>query len=112
MNAEHKGYNAGARDCLWQSYQEGKYAEFSTTAPTEEGDPITYRVRVVSANQIEVERYTTKDQFGDQKVVNWTCSSMEMMMPPAGKTAGAIARRSFTFGGCTGGDSAEVHIPW
>lgn len=112
INAEYQGYNADARDCLWQSYQGGKYAEFTTTAPAEEGNPITYRVRVVSSNQIDVELDTTKDRLGDQRITKWTCSTMEMISIPSGKIAGAIERRSFTFRGCTGGDSSEVHIPW
>lgn len=112
INAEHQGYNADARDCLWQSFQGGKYAEFTTTAPTEEGDLITYRVRVVTSNHIEVELDTTKDRLGDQKITKWTCTTMEMISPPSGKIAGAIKRRSFAFRGCTGGDSSEVHIPW
>lgn len=110
IDADHQGYRADLRDCLWESCRAGKPAEFVTTAHTVEGDPITYRVRMVSSSQIEVELDTTQDRFGDGQVVRWTCSGAEMSEFPAGKTVGGIDRQSFTFS--AGGDSDEVHIPW
>lgn len=112
IHANHQGYSVASRDCLWEAYSTGAQANFSTTAQTTEGDPITYRVSVISTNRVEVELDATKDRWGKQGVTTYTCKSMERHLLPAGKIKGAISPRVFTFGDCTGGDGGEVHIPW
>lgn len=112
IDTNHQGYSVTSRDCLWHAYSAGAQANFSTTAHTTEGDPITYRVRVISTNLVEVELNTTKDRLGKQGVTKYMCKSMERFLLPAGNIAGAISPRSLTFGDCTGGDAVEVHIPW
>lgn len=112
IDTNHQGYDVASRDCLWNAYSDGVSATFSTTAHTVEGDPITYTVRVIATNLIEVDLDATKDRFGNQNVTKYTCRVMDRHLMPAGKIRGAIERRVLTFRDCTGGDSAEVHIPW
>jgi hypothetical protein len=73
------GYDRAARECLWQAYQAGGGAVFTTTRPTIEGDPIVWHINVVSSDIIEVTIDNTADQFAaadDRKVATVTCTAM------------------------------------
>lgn len=61
--------NQAARACFWSAYQAGEPAEFASTLPTTEGDPITMIFRVLGPERVEIFVDTTQDSFG---VPGWT----------------------------------------
>lgn len=61
------GYDASARECLWQAYSEGRAASFTTTRVTTEGDPITTRVTVRPGQRVEVFYDSSLDTFSNER---------------------------------------------
>lgn len=92
------GYDRAARECLWQAYQAGGGAVFTTTRPTVEGDPIVWHINLISADVIEVTIDNTADKFAaaeDRKVTTVTCSAMAI-------TDDGQNDFAFEFSGCEG----------
>ena len=52
-----------ARECFWQAYRAQRPAEFVSTRPTTEGDPITTIYRVLGAGRVEIFIDSTQDRF-------------------------------------------------
>jgi hypothetical protein len=64
-------FNLPARRCFWDAYLEGRPAEFITTQPTIEGDPLTFVYRVLGQGQVEVFVDQTFDMSGPDPTSNW-----------------------------------------
>ena len=94
-NVHGQGRDAAARDCLWRSYTAGQTARFTTTATTVEGDPITYEVRVLAPDRIEV-TIDSADTFGARGRFRHTCTTMAREQSPSSDIAG------FRLGNCDG----------
>jgi len=77
-----EGKDAVARDCLWQAYQAGQPARFTTTALTVEGDPITFDVTVVGPGWITI-IVNSADKFGAQGTFHHRCGTMERQPAPS-----------------------------
>ncbi len=78
-----EGRDATARDCLWQAYQAGQPAQFTTTAITVEGDPITFAVTVVGPGWITI-IVNSADKFGVQGTFQHRCGLMERQPAQSG----------------------------
>ncbi len=78
-----EGKDAVARDCLWQAYQAGQPARFTTTAITVEGDPITFDITLVGPRWITV-TVTSADTFGMRGVFPHRCGMMERQPAQSG----------------------------
>jgi hypothetical protein len=57
------GFNIAGRRCLWDAYLGRRPAEFVSTRPTVEGDPITFIFRVLGDGRVEVFEDQTHDRF-------------------------------------------------
>jgi hypothetical protein len=108
-----KHHDSGARDCLWEAYQAGRPAEFTTVVHTVEGDPITYRIRNLGPNQVEL-FIDSRDRFGTRGQFTHSCRGMERTgrqdksVQP--KPSAGAEKYSFKLTGCAG-RSAEVYVP-
>jgi hypothetical protein len=69
-------WNVEARECFWGPYLQGTPAQFTSTRPTVEGDPITTVFRVYGPGNVEVVEDTTRDRFGAQVVTLYSCSGL------------------------------------
>ncbi len=65
------GFDVAARSCFWDAYQARRQAEFITTQPTIEGDPITSVYRVLQDGRVEVFVDTTYDLAGPNPPPRW-----------------------------------------
>lgn len=102
VNVHGQGYDAAARECLWNAYQANKPAELVLTVHTIEGDPITFALSVRSSSVIDVVR-DSKDRFGSPGVTRFTCTSMQRKQTDQGRTF-------FVLAGCNNGNP-ELTIP-
>ncbi|HSN97162.1 MAG TPA: hypothetical protein VLS89_02655 [Candidatus Nanopelagicales bacterium] len=99
-----EGYNAAARECLWQAYQDRQPAEFTTTLYTIEGDPISYRVQLTPKAYIVT--VDSKDRYGTQGVMTHKCETFERIRQDERPD-----RFGFALSRCTGGGSDRVGVP-
>ncbi len=99
-----EGYDANARECIWQAYTARDPAEFSTTRHTIEGDPIRYTVQITPRG-VEV-TVDSKDRFGQQGVFTHTCRALERI-----KQEERPDRFGFALSGCTGGGAERLAVP-
>jgi len=108
-----EGKDAVARDCLWQAYQAGQPAQFTTTAITVEGDPITFHVTVLGPGWLTV-MVNSADRFGAQGSFLHRCGMMERQ-PAQSKVASDPA--GFRLGDCDDAgqgfatDTGYLYIP-
>ncbi len=105
FNRHGQGIDAAARDCLWRAYLAGQPAEFTTTALTVEGDPITHTIVIAAPGRIEV-TVDSKDRFGRQGVFRYTCQRLERP-----SRAGAAPPEGFMLRGCPGVWNEQIGIP-
>jgi hypothetical protein len=56
-------WNEAARACFWHAYQAHQPAEFVSTLPTIEGDPITTTYRVLPDGKVEIITDSTRDRY-------------------------------------------------
>jgi hypothetical protein len=68
--------NAAGRACLWAAYVSGNPAEFSSTRPTVEGDPITMIYRVLGTGIVQVFVDSTHDRFAAQVWTRLDCTTL------------------------------------
>lgn len=61
------GYDAAARDCLWEAYSTGKAASFKTTRVTQQRDPIVTTVTVRPGQRVEIVHDNSLDTFSNVK---------------------------------------------
>lgn len=69
-------WNEGARACFWEAYQEHRPAEFISTYPTIEGDPITSIYRVLPDGSVEIFIDSTRDRFGSGSWLHVSCRTL------------------------------------
>jgi hypothetical protein len=78
--SEHSGLadsgNLEGRACFWTAYQEHRPAEFISTRPTTEGDPITTIYRVLPGGSVELFIDSTQDTWGSGKWAHATCRTL------------------------------------
>lgn len=92
------GYSAGARECLWKAYTEGKAASFQSTRVTPQRDPIVYRV-TVRAGKVEIFYDNSLDTFsGTKGKYTLTCSTFQRSVDPG------TGRIRFFADNCRGAD--------
>ncbi|HEY8491759.1 MAG TPA: hypothetical protein VIO14_12290 [Dehalococcoidia bacterium] len=72
-----QGLDRAARECLWQAYQAGRPAVFSSLALTDEGDPISTRYLVTRSGEILLRRDATQDRFGPPGVYLQRCAGLQ-----------------------------------
>ncbi len=101
-NVHGSGFDARARACLWDAWQNQSPAGLVITMHTVEGDPITYTLRVRSGPVVDVVE-DNRDRFGSRGVFRSTCKTLE-------KRAGTGERFGFVLRGCEG-HAAEIAIP-
>ena len=89
------GYDAAARECLWQAYQRRSAATFTTTHRTHEGAPLIYRASVAgSVVEVVFESRTGDANAG---VFSYRCSGLER------RTVNDVtSRTTFAATGCSG----------
>jgi hypothetical protein len=90
------GLDRAARECLWQAYQAGGGAVFTSTRPTVEGDPIVWHIELVSSDRIEVSIDSSADAFAapaSRRVFRYECKAMAL-------TADARNNLAFEVTGC------------
>lgn len=110
-NIHGEGYDSKARACLWRAVSDGKPVAFTTTIYTVEGDPITYTLQAMAANDDSSSRFTvlvdSKDKFGSQGLFTYACKGIERVAYQH-----APQRYGFQLSDCTGtGDETEVFFP-
>ncbi len=71
--------NAEGRQCLLTAFEEGRPAEFVSTRPTIEGDPITtiYRVWPSAELPVEIFQDATRDRYGSGAWSYVGCEALE-----------------------------------
>lgn len=99
-----EGYNAAARECIWQAYKDREPAEFTTTRYTIEGDPITYHVEVTLTGVVVV--VDSKDRYALRGVFRHACRNFERIMQE-----GTDDRFGFALSGCSGGGAERFAVP-
>lgn len=70
------GFNVEARVCFWAAHEAGQPAEFISTQPTVEGDPITQIFRLLPSQGVEVFINSTRDQFSSREWLRLECSDL------------------------------------
>lgn len=68
--------NIAARECFWAAYQQRHPADFRTTRPTIEGDPITRTYRILAGGTIELTVDSREDKFSDRRIVVFDCPTL------------------------------------
>ena len=72
-------WNETGRTCFWSAYQQHHPAEFISTRPTTEGDPITTIFRVLPTGSVEIFMDLTQDKFSSPADRIWkrfTCRTL------------------------------------
>lgn len=76
-NAGQRGpWNEAGRACFWKAYLDHQPAEFVSTRPTTEGDPITTIYRVLPDGSVEVFIDSTQDKWGSGRWEHLSCRSL------------------------------------
>ena len=70
-------YDAAIRDCFWSARDAGEPAEFISTGPTVEGDPITTIYRLLDTGELEILIDWSRDRFGPTP--GWTYQRCESL---------------------------------
>jgi hypothetical protein len=104
VNKRNTGYDAAARECIWQSYKSREPAEFTTTRYTIEGDPITYRIEIAPLGVVVV--VDSRDRYGHKGVFRHTCRNFERIMQDGSKE-----RFGFALSGCSGSGTERLAVP-
>ncbi len=76
---QDSGFNVEGRRCFWDAYLAGRPAEFVSTRPSVEGDPITKIYRVLSPGHVEIFIDATKDRFGSGTWEKYTCRTLHLV---------------------------------
>ena len=75
--AGHNGpLNVAARECFWAAYEQRRPAEFRTTRPTIEGDPITLTYRIREGGVVEVIIDSRQDTFSNRGITFLECREL------------------------------------
>jgi hypothetical protein len=98
------GYDAAARECIWQAYLAREPAELTTTRHTMEGDPVTSTIQITPKGVVVV--IDSKDRYGQQGVFTHTCRALERIRQSA-----RADRYGFALSGCEGGGAERVAVP-
>ncbi len=69
-------WNEAGRACFWNAYLARRPAEFVTTMPTTEGDPITTIYRVLPDGSVEVFIDATRDRWGSGEWSRFVCRTL------------------------------------
>lgn len=104
VNQRNTGYDAAARECIWQAYMGRERAEFTTTRYTIEGDPITYRIEITPTGVVVV--VDSKDRYGQKGVFRHTCRNFERIMQEGRKD-----RFGFALSSCAGSGAERLAVP-
>lgn len=97
------GYDAAARECLWEAYSTGKTASFKTTRVTQQRDPIVTIVTVRPGQRVEIVHDNTLDTFSNVKgKYTLSCSIFER------KLQSGTERIQFFADNCRGGVRALI----
>lgn len=78
------GFNDDGRRCFWDAYVHGQPAEFISTRPSVEGDPITTIYRMLGSGHVEIFVDSTKDRYGG----GWSKLTCATLDPVPGRTIG------------------------
>jgi hypothetical protein len=68
--------NVAARECFWAAYEQRRPAEFQTTRPTIEGDPITWTYRIREGGAVEVIIDSRQDMFSNRGITFLDCRDL------------------------------------
>jgi len=71
--------NLEARRCFWDAYLAGRPAEFTSTRPTVEGDPITSIYRILAAGSIEVFVDQRRDRYSKGGWLRLACPGLRLI---------------------------------
>ena len=75
------GFNVAGRRCFWDAYLNRRAAEFVSTRPTVEGDPITLIFRLLGDGRIEVFEDQTHDRFSWGGWLRLDCPGLSINEP-------------------------------
>ena len=88
-------FNLQARQCFWDAYVANRPAEFISTRPTVEGDPITSIYRILGPASIEVFVDQRRDRYSKGGWYRLECLGLTRVeMVSIGPTPAAAARAS------------------
>ena len=73
-------YDEVARACFWRAYEDRRPAEFISSRPTTEGDPITWIYRVLPDGSVEVFIDSTRDTYGSGVWSHARCRTLARQM--------------------------------
>lgn len=73
------GFDVEGRRRFWDAYLAGRPAEFASTQPSVEGDPVTTIYRVISPGRVEIYVDATKDRFGSGAWEKYTCRGLRLV---------------------------------
>jgi hypothetical protein len=73
------GLNQEARRCFWDAYLANRPAEFISTRPTVEGDPITSIYRILAAGSIEVFVDQRQDRYSKGGWYRLACPGLRLI---------------------------------
>ncbi len=79
VTTQDSGFDLEGRRCFWDAYLAGRPAEFISTRPSVEGDPITTIYRVLAPGHAEVFTDATKDRFGSGGWEKRTCRTLRLV---------------------------------
>jgi hypothetical protein len=74
--------NVAARECFWAAYEQRRPAEFRTTRPTIEGDPVTWAYRIREDGAVEVMVDSRLDKFSNRGIEFLECSELVRLDDP------------------------------
>jgi hypothetical protein len=74
--SQRMGYDVEGRRRFWAAYQAGQPAEFTSTRPSVEGDPVTTIYRVLGPGRVEVFVDATHDRFGSGRWEKYACKGL------------------------------------
>ena len=81
--AGHDGpLNVAARECFWAAYQQRRPAEFRTTRPTIEGDPVTWVYRIREDGVVELIVDSRQDKFSNRGIAFLECRELVRLDDP------------------------------
>lgn len=81
--AGHSGpLNVAARECFWSAYQQRRPAQFQTTRPTIEGDPVTWTYSVRADGVVELTIDSRRDRFSNGEITVLECRALVRLDDP------------------------------
>lgn len=90
QTTHNSGFDVAGRACFWNAYQARTPAEFITTQPSIEGDPITYVYRVTTDGRVVVFVDLTHDLSGPNPPPRWIrldCPGLSLIEGSVGQPA-------------------------